>query len=136
MGAERVPIVDTVAFRVARRYDLSVSTYEFVLRGGNGRYDQDTTIVLPSVTTIVSAVLAKPQLVPWAYATTLDSLTGLVTQALAAEPSIRQSHWYLGLAYIANGQRQEGVAEIKRALELNYQPQNKTEENFIKNIGL
>ncbi|MEK7198047.1 MAG: O-antigen ligase family protein, partial [Patescibacteria group bacterium] len=64
------------------------------------------------------------------------SAVDLSKQAVLAEPSIRQSHWYLGLAYIANNQRQEGVAEIKKALELGYKPQNTTEEVFIKNLGL
>ncbi len=57
-------------------------------------------------------------------------------KAVEVEPSIRQSHWYLGLAYVANNQKQEGIAEIKKALEMGYKPQNKAEEEFIKNLGL
>ena len=57
-------------------------------------------------------------------------------QAVLADPDIKQSHWYLGLAYIADNQRQEGIAEIKKALEMGYGPQNKTEEQFIKNLEL
>ena len=56
-----------------------MSTYDFYLRGDNGRYDYETRISLPSVTTVVSAVLAKPQLVAWAYERTLDAVTGLVS---------------------------------------------------------
>ena len=67
-----------------------------------------------------------------------DAKTAIIwaKQAVSAEPSIKQSHWYLGLAYVANNQRQEGIAEIKKALELGYQPQNAAEEAFIKNVGL
>ena len=57
-------------------------------------------------------------------------------QAVLADPDIKQSHWYLGLAYIADNQRQEGIGEIKKALELGYEPQNKNEADFIKNLGL
>ena len=60
----------------------------------------------------------------------------LTKQAVLVDPDIKQSHWYLGLAYIANNQRQEGIAEIKRAIEMGYEPQNAAEETFIKNIGL
>lgn len=54
-------------------------TYEFILRGANGRYDQSAKIVLPSVTTIASAVLAKPQLAPWYYSTTVDVISAGIT---------------------------------------------------------
>ncbi|MDO8574871.1 MAG: O-antigen ligase family protein [bacterium] len=57
-------------------------------------------------------------------------------QAVSADPDIKQSHWYLGLAYIANSQRQEGIAEIKKAIEMGYKPQNQAEANFIKSLGL
>ena len=60
----------------------------------------------------------------------------LTKQAADIDPAINVSHWYLGLSYIANGQPNEGTAEIKKALELGYQPQNQTEKNFIKNLGL
>ena len=60
----------------------------------------------------------------------------LTKQALLADPDVKQSHWYLGLAYIANNQRQEGIAEIKKALELGYKSQNQAEADFIKSLGL
>ena len=59
-----------------------------------------------------------------------------MVKAVNAEPSIGLSHWYLGLAYIADNQKEKGIAEIKNALELGYSPQNKSEENFIKSLGL
>ena len=64
------------------------------------------------------------------------SAVNLAKQAVSADPDIRQSHWYLGLAYIANNQRQEGIAEIKKALEMGYKPQNQPETDFIKSLGL
>ncbi len=57
-------------------------------------------------------------------------------QAVSADPDIKQSHWYLGLAYIANNQRQEGITEIKKALEMGYKPQNQSEAQFINSFGL
>lgn len=54
-------------------------TYRFFLKRENGRYDLDTSIALPSVTTIIGATLAKPQLVPYMYQTTLDVLSGGVS---------------------------------------------------------
>ncbi|MBI2446211.1 MAG: O-antigen ligase family protein [Parcubacteria group bacterium] len=57
-------------------------------------------------------------------------------QAVLADPDIKQSHWYLGLAYIANNQTQEGITEIKKAIEMGYKPQSEAEKFFIKNIGL
>ena len=65
-----------------------------------------------------------------------EAAVRLTENAVNIEPTINLSHWYLGLAYIANNQRQEGITEIKKALELGYSPQNQAEENFIKNIGL
>lgn len=64
------------------------------------------------------------------------SAVNLAKQAVLADPDIKQSHWYLGLAYIANNQRQEGIGEIKKALDMGYKPQNKNESDFIKNLGL
>ncbi len=64
------------------------------------------------------------------------SAVSYMTQAVNAEPSIGLSHWYLGLAYIADNQKNKGASEIKKALELDYNPQSKAEENFIKNLGL
>lgn len=60
----------------------------------------------------------------------------LAKQAVLADPDAKQSHWYLGLAYIANNQRQEGILEIKKALKMGYKPQNKSESDFIKSLGL
>ena len=57
-------------------------------------------------------------------------------QAVEADPTIGQSHWYFGLTYIADGQKAAGVAEIKKAMELGYSPQNKNETDFIRNLGL
>ena len=60
----------------------------------------------------------------------------LTKQAVDIDPVISVSHWYLGLSYIANNQINEGKKEVKKALESGYQPQNKAEEEFIKNLGL
>lgn len=60
----------------------------------------------------------------------------LAKQAVDIDSAINLSHWYLGLSYIANGQTNEGAAEIKKALELGYKPQNQNEINFVKNLGL
>ena len=49
-------------------------TYDFVLRGDTGRYDKGSVLSFPSVTTIISAVYAKPQLVGWTYNMTLDAI--------------------------------------------------------------
>ncbi len=57
-------------------------------------------------------------------------------KAVDAEPSNSSSHWYYGLALIADGQQKKGIAEIKKAFGLGYRPQNKGEENFIKQLGL
>jgi len=57
-------------------------------------------------------------------------------QAVMTDPTIGMSHWYLGLAYIANNQTNEGAAEIKKALDLGYRPKNDAEKNVIKNLGL
>jgi hypothetical protein len=65
-----------------------VSTYDFYLKGDNGRYDYDSRISLPSVTTIVSGVLAKPQLVGYTLKTTLDCVAGIVA---ATFPSSKPS---------------------------------------------
>ena len=53
--------------------------YTFVLKNeGTGRYHQDVAIKLYSVTTIIKATIAAPQLVPWAYKVTRDHISGLV----------------------------------------------------------
>ncbi len=64
------------------------------------------------------------------------SAVELTKSAVNLDSAINASHWYLGLALIADGQMNGGVVEIKKALELGYSFQNKSEENFIKNIGL
>ncbi len=64
------------------------------------------------------------------------SAVSYMIQAVNAEPSINMSHWYLGLAYVADNQKEKGMAEIKKALGLGYNPQNKAEEDFIKSLGL
>lgn len=64
----------------------SNSNYTFVLRNdNNGRYIQDVTISLPSVTTIINATVAKPALVGWAYRSTRDSVAGLIDQLLQSD---------------------------------------------------
>ncbi len=57
-------------------------------------------------------------------------------KAVNAEPSVSSSHWYYGLALIADGQQEKGEVEIKKAVELNYSPQNEKEKDFIKSLGL
>jgi hypothetical protein len=54
-------------------------TYTFRLQGDNGRYDRNTAIELPSVTTIVQATMPKPQLVGWAARQTIDAVVGIVS---------------------------------------------------------
>ncbi len=56
-------------------------------------------------------------------------------QAEELDPAVNLSRWYLGLAFIADNQREAGIIEIKKALELGYQQQNETERNFIKQLG-
>ena len=56
-------------------------------------------------------------------------------KAIEADSSINSSHWYYGLALIADGQQEKGAAEIKKAFELGYRPQNQGEINLIKKIG-
>ncbi len=57
-------------------------------------------------------------------------------KAVEVDPTIRQSHWYLGRLYFVAGRYQNAVAEVKKALDFGYKPQNKAEEEFIKNLGL
>lgn len=53
------------------------SHYTFVLKNVvTGKYDNSCTIRLPSVTTIIGEVLAKPMLVGWAYRFTRDAVAG------------------------------------------------------------
>jgi hypothetical protein len=55
------------------------SHYTFVLKNVvTGKYDNSCVIRLPSVTTIIGEVLAKPMLVGWAYRFTRDAIAGTV----------------------------------------------------------
>lgn len=57
------------------------SHYTFRLfNESTGKYETDCEIKLASVTTVIGAVLAKPQLVGWAYRQTTDSVAALVTE--------------------------------------------------------
>lgn len=57
--------------------------YTFVLRNENtGKTMEGVTIWLPSSTTIVKQTLAAPQLIGWAYRTTRDNISGLVSSAI------------------------------------------------------
>lgn len=60
----------------------------------------------------------------------------LTKKAEELDPSVNLSHWYFGLALIADNQSEAGKIEIKKALELGFRPQNDTEKAFIKNLGL
>mgnify|MGYP001563591302 CR=1 FL=1 len=57
-------------------------------------------------------------------------------QAVAADVTVGVSYWYLGLSLVANNQSAVGIIEIKKALDLGYQPRNDSEKIFIKNLGL
>jgi len=57
-------------------------------------------------------------------------------QAVAADVTVGVSHWYLGLSLVANNQSAAGIIEIKKALDLGYQPRNDSEKIFLKNLGL
>ncbi len=59
----------------------SGANYSWVLLDkSTGKYDPSSTIDLPSVTTIIGAVLNKPFLVQWAYAHTRDVISGAVSE--------------------------------------------------------
>lgn len=60
----------------------------------------------------------------------------LAKQAVTIDSAIGTSHWYLGLAFVANNQTNEGIREIKEALSLGYNPRNDVEKNFIESLGL
>jgi hypothetical protein len=64
--------------------------YTFHLKQSNGRYSQDFTISLPSVTSIISRTFAAPALQRWNYSQTRDSIAGLaaVTKGFDAENSL------------------------------------------------
>lgn len=54
--------------------------YTFVLRNDNtGRYVQDVTIELPSVSTVIKRTLAKSALPAWVFKTTRDIITGIAS---------------------------------------------------------
>jgi hypothetical protein len=62
------------------------TNYNFVLfNASSGRYDRDVSIALPSVTTIIGEVLAKPFLLPWYYRTTRDYIAGVVSVLAESE---------------------------------------------------
>ena len=61
------------------------SHYTFVLRNlSTGKYDSSATISLPSVTSVIGRVLAKPALIPWTYRETRDAISGMVAVHLAS----------------------------------------------------
>lgn len=63
--------------------------YEWVLRNKyNGQYNHDSTIELPSVTSVIKSTLAAPALVGWAYRSTRDAISGTVG-VLASDPALR-----------------------------------------------
>lgn len=64
--------------------------YTFHLKQGNGRYSQDFTISLPSVTSIIHKTFAAPALQRWNYSQTRDSIAGLaaVSKGFDAENSL------------------------------------------------
>jgi len=66
----------------------------------------------------------------------IESAIKWTRQAIDVYPEWRNGHWYLGRIYFVSGRYKESAVEIKKALELGYQPQNQTEKNFIKNLGL
>src|SRR5574341_537813 len=60
--------------------------YTFSLRDENtGRHTSQVQIKLPSVTTVIGRVLAKPELVRWAYRETRDVLVSLAAMVEAGE---------------------------------------------------
>jgi hypothetical protein len=59
--------------------------YEYVLRDYRGRYDRDSTIRLPSVTSVIGATIAKPELVGWAAKVTRDNISGMVAVLMEDE---------------------------------------------------
>ena len=55
-------------------------TYSFILRNkSNDSYDVESSIELPSVTTIIQGVMSKPALPPWFYRMTRDAFIGVVS---------------------------------------------------------
>lgn len=56
--------------------------YTFYLKQGNGRYSQDISISLPSVTSIIGSVYAAPALQRWNYTQTRDNIAGAVATNL------------------------------------------------------
>lgn len=54
--------------------------YTFHLKMGNGRYSQDVTISLPSVTSIIHNTYAAPALQGWNYRQTRDSIAGAISE--------------------------------------------------------
>lgn len=52
--------------------------YTFYLKRYDGKYDQDTKIVLPGVTSVIKSVLHSRALMHWHYTVTRDSIAGLI----------------------------------------------------------
>ena len=56
----------------------------------------------------------------------------LMEKAAAAAPNFWQTHWYLGIAHIANSNNIEGVKSINRALAVFYSPKISIENYRLK----
>lgn len=61
-------------------------SYDFFLKQANGRYNQEISISLPSVTSVLS-LFAKPSLMKWHSSQTIDSVSGIVAQ-LRSTPDV------------------------------------------------
>lgn len=66
----------------------------------------------------------------------IESAIKWTRAAIDAYPEWGKGYWYLGRIYFVAGRYKEAMAEIKKALELDYQSQDKAEKEFIKNLGL
>jgi len=66
----------------------------------------------------------------------VESAIRWTRRAIDAYPEWRKGYWFLGRIYFIAGQYEKSAAEIKKALDMGYNPQNKGEEEFIKNLGL
>lgn len=54
--------------------------------------------------------------------------------ALELDEGVAKSHWLYGLALLAGGDISEAKLEVKKALDLGYQPQSQGEKSFILRI--
>jgi len=66
----------------------------------------------------------------------VESAIRWTRRAIDAYPEWRKGYWFLGRIYFIAGQYEKSAAEIKKAIDMGYNPQNKGEEEFIKNLGL